>query len=140
MRIEKLTRKGKEFAVIGIADLQKLMDDAEMLADEKAYDAAKGRLGRGEDELIPLEITERRPQRQPAARYRPHRRWAHARHHGTAAAGDRRIPASQLGSDLRHALAHGVAAVEQWKGAAARSEDVHVGLPDQGSWWIRRGR
>jgi len=60
MRIEKITRKGKEFAVIPVGDLQKLMDDAEMLADVKAYDAAKGRLERGEDELIPLEITERR--------------------------------------------------------------------------------
>jgi len=36
------------------------MDNAEMLADVRAYDAAKGRLDRGEDELIPLEITERR--------------------------------------------------------------------------------
>ena len=31
-----------------------------MLADVKAYDAAKARIERGEDELIPLEITERR--------------------------------------------------------------------------------
>ena len=31
-----------------------------MLADVKAYDAAKARLEHGEDELIPLEITERR--------------------------------------------------------------------------------
>ena len=60
MRIEKITRKGKEFAVIPVEDLQRLMDDAEILADVKAYDAAKGRLERGEDELIPLEITERR--------------------------------------------------------------------------------
>jgi hypothetical protein len=41
-------------------DLQMLMDDADMLADVKAYDAAKRRLERGEDELIPLEIAERR--------------------------------------------------------------------------------
>lgn len=60
MRIEKITRKGKEFAVIPVEDLQKLMDDAEMLADVGAYDVAKGRLERGEDELIPLEISERR--------------------------------------------------------------------------------
>ena len=50
----------KEFAVIPMEDLQKIMDDAEMLADVKAYDAAKRRLERGNDELIPLEITERR--------------------------------------------------------------------------------
>jgi DNA-binding XRE family transcriptional regulator len=60
MRIEKITRKGREFAVIPVEDLQKLIDDAEMLADVKAYDAAKGRVERGEDELIPFEITERR--------------------------------------------------------------------------------
>jgi DNA-binding XRE family transcriptional regulator len=60
MRIEKTTRKGREFAVIPMEDLQRLMDDAEMLADVKAYDAANSRLKRAEDELIPLEITERR--------------------------------------------------------------------------------
>src|SRR5258708_38296005 len=36
------------------------MEDSEMLADVKAYDAAKARLEDDEDELIPLEITERR--------------------------------------------------------------------------------
>ena len=60
MRIETMTRNGKEFAVIPMERLQKLMDDAEMLVDVKAYDAAKARLEAGEDELIPLEITERR--------------------------------------------------------------------------------
>src|ERR1700677_2120541 len=39
--------------------LRKLMEDEEMLADVKAYGAAKARLEDGEDELIPLEITER---------------------------------------------------------------------------------
>jgi DNA-binding XRE family transcriptional regulator len=60
MRIEKITRGGKEFAVIPVRDFQKLVHDAEMLADVKAYDAAKARLEDGEDELIPLTITERR--------------------------------------------------------------------------------
>ena len=60
MHIEKITRKGKEFAVIPVEQLQRLMEDAEMLADVKAYDAAKARSERGEDELVPLEITERR--------------------------------------------------------------------------------
>jgi DNA-binding XRE family transcriptional regulator len=46
--------------VLPMAELKKLMIDAEMLADVKAYDAAKARLTRGGDELIPLEITERR--------------------------------------------------------------------------------
>ena len=39
-----------------------------MLADVKAYDAAKARLEDGEDELIPLEITERRLRGEPALR------------------------------------------------------------------------
>jgi hypothetical protein len=60
--------KGKEFAVIPVADLQKLMEDAEMLADVKAYDTAKARLEDGEEELIPLEITERRLRGEPALR------------------------------------------------------------------------
>ena len=60
MRIEKITREGKEFAVLPMEDLHRLMEDAKMLADVKAYDVAKARLERGEDELIPLEVTERR--------------------------------------------------------------------------------
>jgi DNA-binding XRE family transcriptional regulator len=60
MRIEKITRRGKEFAVLPMDALKKLMADAEMLSDVKAYDAAKARIERGQDELIPLEITERR--------------------------------------------------------------------------------
>jgi mRNA interferase RelE/StbE len=75
MGIETITRKGKEFAVIPVAVLQKLMEDAEMLADVKAYDAAKARLEDGEDELIPLEITERRLRGEPALRiWREHRK------------------------------------------------------------------
>ena len=75
MRIETITRKGKEFAVIPAKILQKLMEDAEMLADVMAYDAAKVRLKDGEDELIPLEISERRLRGEPALRiWREHRK------------------------------------------------------------------
>jgi mRNA interferase RelE/StbE len=56
MRVETITRKGKEFALIPVRALQKLMEDAEMLADVKAYDAAKARLDDGSDELIPLRL------------------------------------------------------------------------------------
>src|SRR5271157_3315762 len=74
MRVETIIRKGKEFAVIPVKALQKLMEDAEMLADVQAYDAAKARLEVGEDELIPLEITERRLRGEPALRiWREHR-------------------------------------------------------------------
>ncbi len=60
MRIEKITRNGRDFAILPMNLLKKLVDDAEMLADIKAYDAAKARLASGDDELIPLELTERR--------------------------------------------------------------------------------
>ena len=59
MRIETITRHGKEFAVLPMNKLKQLMDHAEMLSDVKAYDAVKARMKRGQDELIPLEITER---------------------------------------------------------------------------------
>jgi DNA-binding XRE family transcriptional regulator len=75
MRIETITRKGEEFAVIPVAALQKLLADAEMLADVKAYDAAKARLEGGSDELIPLGIIERRLRGEPALRiWREHRK------------------------------------------------------------------
>ena len=46
----------------------RVMEDAEMLADVKAYDAAKARLENGEDELVPLEIIERRLSEEPTLR------------------------------------------------------------------------
>jgi DNA-binding XRE family transcriptional regulator len=60
MRIEKITRDGKEYAVLPLATLKKLLTDAEMLTDVVAFDAAKRRLARGDDELVPLALTERR--------------------------------------------------------------------------------
>lgn len=59
-RIEKITRNGREFAVLPMEQLKKLIDDAEMLADVKAYDEAMARIASGEEELIPFEITKRR--------------------------------------------------------------------------------
>jgi ribosome-binding protein aMBF1 (putative translation factor) len=57
-----------------MAELKKLMDDAEMLADVRAYDTAKARIKHGEDELIPLKITERRLAGESAVRiWREHR-------------------------------------------------------------------
>ena len=55
--------------------LQRPIEDAEMLADVKAYDAARVRLETGKDELIPLEITERRLNGEAALRiWREHRK------------------------------------------------------------------
>ena len=60
MRIETITRKGKEFAVLPLKEFKKLLDDAEMLADIELYRAAKARLASGEDEIIPWEMVKRR--------------------------------------------------------------------------------
>ena len=49
--------RNKDFVVI---------DDSEMLADVRAYDAAKRRLAKGEGELVPLEIIERGLSGEPA--------------------------------------------------------------------------
>ena len=60
--------------MIPLEGLQKLMNDSEMLADVRAYDAAKSRLDRGDDELIPLTITERRlAGESPVRIWRDHR-------------------------------------------------------------------
>lgn len=60
MRPETITRQGKKFVLLAEQDFQKLLQDAEMLADVRAYDAAKARIERGEDEIIPISITTRR--------------------------------------------------------------------------------
>ena len=74
MRIEKVIRKGREFALVPVEHLQKLMDDAEMLADVRAYDAAKSRLDRGDDEVIAFEMVERRlAGESPVRVWRDHR-------------------------------------------------------------------
>jgi DNA-binding XRE family transcriptional regulator len=74
MRIETMTRDGREFGVLPMDQLKKLIGDAEMLADVRAYDAAKARIQRGEDELIPLKITERRlAGESPVKIWREHR-------------------------------------------------------------------
>ena len=74
MHIEKISRRGKEFAVIPVEELRKLIDDAEMLADVKAYDAAKAGIDAGEEEVIPFAITERRVAGESTVRiWREHR-------------------------------------------------------------------
>jgi DNA-binding XRE family transcriptional regulator len=60
MHIETIRRQGKIFALLPMKDLKKLLLDTEVLADIRAYDVAKARLESGEDELIPLDLVERR--------------------------------------------------------------------------------
>jgi DNA-binding XRE family transcriptional regulator len=51
------------------------VNNLEILADVRAYDAAKARLEAGEDELVPLAITERKLSGEPALRiWREHRK------------------------------------------------------------------
>jgi DNA-binding XRE family transcriptional regulator len=68
MRVQTVIRQGKEFALIAVEDFRKLKEDSEMLADVKAYDAARANLESGKDELIPLEMTERRMRGEAALR------------------------------------------------------------------------
>jgi hypothetical protein len=56
--LKPLAEKANAFALIPIKHLEKLVEDAEMLSPVRAYDAAKAGLETGEDELIPLEITQ----------------------------------------------------------------------------------
>ncbi len=54
--------------MIAMEDALRIMEDVEMLADVRAYDAAKSRLNDGAEQLIALEITERRLKGEPALR------------------------------------------------------------------------
>ena len=60
MHTETIVRHGKKFVVVEEGDFNKLVRDARMLADVHAYDAAKARIERGDDELIPASIILRR--------------------------------------------------------------------------------
>ena len=55
MKTEIIERKGKSFAVVPLRDYQRLMQDARMLEDVRAYDAAKGR----NEETFPSELVDR---------------------------------------------------------------------------------
>ncbi len=60
MHTETIVRHGKKVVLLEEGDFNKLVRDARMLADVHAYDAAKARLERGEDELIPASLIMRR--------------------------------------------------------------------------------
>ncbi|RYG09648.1 MAG: transcriptional regulator, partial [Caulobacteraceae bacterium] len=47
------TPGGEELVVLPLAEYQRLVEDAEMLADIAAYDAAKKDLDEGRGELLP---------------------------------------------------------------------------------------
>ena len=60
MKPQIITKDGKpEYAVIPYDEYRRLMADAEMLADVKAYDAARKALHTGVEEVIPSEVVDR---------------------------------------------------------------------------------
>lgn len=60
MHIETITYEGRKLAILPVKELKKLLADAEMLADIRAYDVAKVKIVSGDDEIIPFELVERR--------------------------------------------------------------------------------
>lgn len=74
MQTETITRHGKKFVLLAEGQFNKLLHDAQMLADVRAYDAAKARLEHGEDEVIPASIIMRRLEGESPVRiWREHR-------------------------------------------------------------------
>lgn len=60
MKVQMIEKNGKpEYAVLAFADYQKLLEEAEMLADIRAYDEAKARIAAGDDEFFPSELLDR---------------------------------------------------------------------------------
>jgi DNA-binding XRE family transcriptional regulator len=60
MSAQIIERGGEpEYAVLPYAEYLRLIEDAEMLSDIRAYDHAKAVLARGEDELVPAEVVDR---------------------------------------------------------------------------------
>ena len=58
MSVQFIEKNGRpEWAVVPYEEYQRLVDQAEMLQDIRAYDETKLALAQGEEELIPSEIT-----------------------------------------------------------------------------------
>jgi DNA-binding XRE family transcriptional regulator len=55
MKTQIIEKKGRQFAVVPLADFERLRRDAEMLGDIRAYDAAKSR----DEEAFPAEVAGR---------------------------------------------------------------------------------
>ncbi|GFO56965.1 transcriptional regulator [Geomonas sp. Red276] len=60
MKPQIIKRDGKpEYAVIPYQEYRRLLEDAEMLADVKEFDAARTALAAGDEEAIPVEVIDR---------------------------------------------------------------------------------
>jgi DNA-binding XRE family transcriptional regulator len=55
MKTQIIERKGRRFAVVPLRDFEKLVQDAEMLADVRAYDAANAK----KEETFAAEVAQR---------------------------------------------------------------------------------
>lgn len=60
MKPQIIKKDGKpEYAVIPYDEYRRLVEDAEMLAEVRGFDAARQALATGEEELVPAEVVDR---------------------------------------------------------------------------------
>jgi DNA-binding XRE family transcriptional regulator len=60
MKPQIISKNGKpEYAVLPYSEYRRLVEDADMLADVRAFDKAQNALSAGEEELIPAEVVDR---------------------------------------------------------------------------------
>lgn len=60
MKPQLIKKDGKpEYAVIPYDEYRRLVEDAEMLAEVRGFDAARQALATGEEELVPAEVVDR---------------------------------------------------------------------------------
>jgi len=81
MNVQFLEKNGQpEYAVLPIADFNRLSDDAEMLHDIKSYDASKQDIVDGNEEFFPADLIERLmiKESNPIMEYRKYRKMTQA--------------------------------------------------------------
>jgi len=60
MKPQIISKNGKpEYAVIPYSEYRRLVEDAEMLADVRAFDTARNAISAGEEEMIPAVVVDR---------------------------------------------------------------------------------
>jgi DNA-binding XRE family transcriptional regulator len=81
MSTQIIQREGKpEYAVLAYADYLRLVENAEMLDDIRAYDSARAALADGADEPVPAEVVNRLVEGEnPVRVWREHRGLTQAR-------------------------------------------------------------
>ena len=92
---------GDRFAVVPLAEYERLQAAAEMLEDVSAYDAAKRALAAGEEELVPQEIANADRRRKPRTRLTRLSRCSRARTCRGGGSKSRRMYRAQIESGQR---------------------------------------